>query len=241
MSQSPSWLDVPDIDPEASLVEVAWWVLNCIAQGHKIFNAMADWPGLAKSAALDAIEMARDEGKFDGALTALRCCPSTSVSADIQKLADLRASRVAYERTRLMWIERVAAHLVSATAMHSRAPKVGRPRRQLPDYELLKDTNAGDALKRAVMYEAFEWDIAIKMADIKRSSGRFTGLTALIDQYMSEGKLSDQGDTEERIKHLARQIISNRDLYLPPTINELRQRARERVKNSEEFSPASTG
>ena len=100
----------------------------------------------------------------------------------------------------------------------------GRPRLRLPDYAVLQEPNNPKEARKIVQY-AFEFAIAVKLAETKENTGRYTGLQKLLTDAIERGDLDDTGDVEQRVKRLARQLYEDSLLYLTPGLQAARRGA----------------
>jgi hypothetical protein len=218
------WLDVPDIDPECTLKELALWVLKCLDEGEKNFGKHSEWADLKSSMFEAAVEMSAVEGRMLGASQAFASLANTD--AHYCRYIERRIAEVSlmYEEFRLEWIELVSQRLLQATRMFRELPHRGRAVKLLPDY------NNPKAKKDWV-----EFDIAVQMFEAKKNTGQMTGLTKLIEEAEASGKLDKNRDYEQNIKRLVNTMWANKDIYLPPTIQTLRLKASEGVAKAKDF------
>lgn len=226
------WLIVPDIDPDASLCTLAFWIIEAIEAGELYFSKHTDWPKLRNNALKMAVEMSKFEGQILGSQQIFDSLNLISVEIDAQIHNKKLILNNIYELSRQDFIRKTCEILLQATQMAREIPKRSRPIKLLPDYGILTDENTSRDARLKLVRDAWEFSIANTVAQEKAKTGKLTGLKKLVDEAISDGRLPGDGEEFSRIKRLANKIHRYATLYLPPTIRALHARALERVKKS---------
>ncbi len=219
------WLDVPDIDQDCSLVDLAKWILDGLETGETEFAKHKGWKSFRLDSLNVAIQMAFIEGKMFGASEALAL--TGEINARLSRAAGKRAAELelAYEEFRLEWIKKVEASLLDATRMWRELPHGGRAVKLLPDYDNSTTSKA----------EMMEFHIAVQLYERKKQMGKMKGLTKMVNDATASGMLNDDGNAPDRIKQRVNRMWEFKDIYLPPTILALHERAVERVEKAKDF------
>ncbi|OYU48136.1 MAG: hypothetical protein CFE31_14235 [Rhizobiales bacterium PAR1] len=226
------WLIVPNIDPDASLQTLAFWVLETVESGEILFQKHKEWPALKNSSLQMAINMAAIEGQSVGAQQGLNVLLAISDKADAKIKQESLSLSHAYEDCRQQYIEKIAALVLQATRMVREVPRRARPFKSLPNYDVFHNPESSYGAKLKVSRDAWEFSIANTVAQAKETTGQLTGLKKLVDEAIEDGRLRGDGEEFARIKRLANSIYHNSKLYLPPQVRALRVRAVERVNKS---------
>lgn len=201
---------------------MAKWLLRGIDYCDNVFKSHAKYPALRQELRGGAIHLAHVHGRLSGAIAALKPLAPGNMLIE-ERILSLKFQ---YVETRCTAIERLSSLYLDALIMLRDVNlKPGRPRLRLPDYDALERAGNGEVAKEIVRY-AFEFEIAVKLAEERARSGKFTGLQRLLTEAVESGKLDDVGDTAQRIKRLARQIHADSNLYLSPGLRAARQTAR---------------
>lgn len=217
-------LNVPPIDPDCSMRELATWLQTCAKLGEGIFATHKEWPSLREELLDASIEIAHCEGQFLGGMQTLHAFsnePSLFFPVK-RRMAELS---LVYEEARLEIIRGVAGKVLKATLIFHGLPQNGRPKKLSTDYDDPSITAE----------ERYSYAIAVELVLEKRQSGKFRGLSKKVDDAIATGILSDSGEAEQRIKRWAQRLWEHDRLYLPDPILVLLQTAAERVTKARDF------
>lgn len=213
--------DLEDFNPTWDLLAISGWLLQAADFCEILFANHPKKTEFCKELRQGAVAVAHVHGMYSGAVGALR--PAVQLSPDAQVRVDHLLRQ--YTIDRAAQIERICQLYLRASVMVSEVNLTpGRPRLRLPDYEALKESTDPNQAKKIVQY-AFEFSIAVQLADTKHETGKYTGLQKLLTEAVELGNLDDTGDTAQRIKRLARQIYKDRPLYLTPGLHAARRDA----------------
>jgi hypothetical protein len=219
------WLDVPDIDADCTLVELAQWVLECLQTAELNLARHKDWQSFRLDKLQVVVQMAYIEGKLIGSSEALKPMSELKISLSEEVVKRLAQIALLYEQCRQEWIEKLARDTLAATQMWRALPQGGRAVKLVPNYEDPATT----------VEQMIEFHIAVQLFEKKKQTGKMSGLSKLVNEAIASGSLTGDGNETDRIKRLVQSMWETKDIYLPPSIRALRHRAAERVKNAKDF------
>lgn len=204
--------DLEDFDPTWDLLAASHWLLKAADCCEKLFQSHPNGREFCGELRSGAIAGAYVHGQYCGAIKALR--PVVPHIPDALSRMD-RLQRQ-YTADRAVHIYRICKLYIDAVVMTRDINLTpGRPRLRMPDYDALSKPIKPEKAHEIIRH-AFEFDIAVKLASEKKRTGRYAGLQKLLSEAIEQGKIDDIGDTQQRIRRLARQIHEESNLYLTP-------------------------
>ena len=200
---------------------MAEWLLRSATYADHVLKDHPKKAAFCEELRLDAIALARLHGQCLGGIQALK--PATRILPEAQARID--SIRHQYAEFRAIHIEIICQRYIEAVAMLREVnTRPGRPHLRIPDSEKLKDLKDSKSIRRFAQY-SWEFAIAVKLADRKRETGRYSGPNDLLSEAIEVGHMDDDGDTAQRIKRLAKQIHAGKNLYLSPGLRAARASA----------------
>jgi hypothetical protein len=209
---------IEDFDPKFDLLEISHWLMKAASYANFILKNHPKITEFCGALRLGALAIANANGQLVGAIQAL-----TPMCQLLDEAKDRQDSiREEYSKFRAQVIERICKLYFDALAMQREISiSLGKPRRKLPNVELF--FKKGDMWKiKEFAQDSWEWKLAIDLAEAKRTTGKFVGLDQMMGEAIEAGQIDDIGDTAQRIKRLAKQIHSDRNLYLTPGLRQAR-------------------
>jgi hypothetical protein len=210
-----------DFDPKFDLLEISHWLMKAASYANLKLKSHSKITQFCDELRLGALAIANANGQLVGAIQALT--PVCQFLDEAKKRQD--NIREEYSTFRAQVIERICKLYLDALVMQRQINvSPGKPRRKLPDHELF--VKKGDMRKiKEFVQDSWEWKLAIDLAEAKRTTGKFVGLDRMMDEAIEAGQIDDIGDTAQRIKRLAKQIDTDRNLYLTPGLRQARDSA----------------
>ena len=207
--------DFEDFDPSWDMSGISRWLLRAADYCDGFFASHPKRKEFCAELRRGAVNIAQIHGTYVGAINALK--PTVQFVPGAQERIDTLKSRYTFDRS--AQVSRICRLYIDALIMardSNRGP--GRPRLRLPDYEALDGPIEPERARKIIRY-AFEFEIAVKLAKEKATTGKYAGLQRVLKEAIEAGNLDDVGDTAQRIKRLARQIHQGTQLYLTPGLH----------------------
>jgi hypothetical protein len=207
-----------DFDPSFDLLQISDWLLRAAKYAEFKLKNHPKTEEFCDELRSGAVSIANANGQLVGAIQALT--PVCELFEEARTRQNVL--REEYSRFRAQVIEKICKLYLQADSMRKDVNNgPGKPRRKLPDFERFKEKGDMSKIKEFVQ-DSWEWKLAVDLAEVKHKTERYAGLNAMMTEAISAGNLDDIGDTEQRIKRLAMQIHSDRDLYLTPGLRAAR-------------------
>jgi hypothetical protein len=210
-----------DFDPKFNLLAIADWLLRAANYADFALKNHPQKIEFCDEMRFGALSIGNANGQMVGAIQALSPVCQLIDQAKIRQ----DSIRQQYVEFRSQVIDQTCLYYFKALSMRKEVNiGPGKPRRKIPDFEQFKKT--GDMRKvRGFVQYSWEFKLAVDLAEAKHLTGKYTGLNKMMEEAIEAGHIDDIGDTAQRIKRHARQLHSERNLYLTPGLREARATA----------------
>ena len=212
---------IEDFDPKFDLLEISHWLLKAGNYASFMLKNHPKTSEFCDELRLGAVAIANANGQLVGAIQALT--PMCQLLNEAKNRQD--SVREEYCKFRTQVIEEICKLYLDALVMRRETSiGPGKPHRKLPNIEQFTKNGNPHKIKKFVQ-DSWEWKLAIDLAEAKHTTGKYLGLNKMMDNAIEAGHIDDNGDTAQRIRRLAKQLHSDRDLYLTPGLRQARASA----------------
>jgi len=204
--------DFEDFNPDYDLLGIANWLIRTADYLDNALKNHNEKEAFCKYIRNTAIDISSLHGKYYGAIAAIESVRNKIPDAT-SRIYNLELE---YKFIKADIIIQICKRYVDAAVMLQDIQHgPGRPKKRLPNYdEFAKITNSEQLMKK-IQY-AWEFAIAVRLRENKRKTGKFSGMRKMLDDEVAAGHLDEVGDTEQRIRRLARQMEKDSAIYLSP-------------------------
>jgi hypothetical protein len=217
------------IDPKGDLTDWAGWSMRA---GWTVFDQLkgrASAIAIRDFAHVAALQMMNDHALIQGIKAGVRLFQrSPDLEAAISQL--LEDYQAEYEWRRLWWIGQIRTAYVDYQIELRRQP-IGRGNPP-KHYRIMMMEEPRTKRDRAVLTrDRWELSLAVKAFEMRRSTGNFRGLNAIVEGARDAGNQWLDENSNERVKRMAKDLWRDAHIHFPGDLAAALEDAQQRCKN----------